>query len=65
MSKETGDVKFRRLLVRFVAHEGGATAIEYALVASIMAVTAVTFSGIFDALRDNFMAPTESALGGV
>lgn len=50
---------------RFARDQSAATAIEYALVAGIMAVALAGFSGVFDALRDNFLAPTEAAVAGI
>jgi Flp pilus assembly pilin Flp len=50
---------------RFLADRSAATAIEYALVAGIMAVALAGFSGLFDALREGFLEPTQKAVQGV
>lgn len=63
--KQNPNVMIRRLLTRFVADESGATAIEYALVAAIMALVVVTFGDIFDVLANGFMQPTGDALDGI
>lgn len=62
MRKQNPNAGIRCLLTRFVADESGATAIEYALVAAIMALVVVTFSDIFDLLANGFMQPTNDAL---
>jgi len=59
------DIRIRCLVARFVADESGATAIEYALVAAIMALVVVTFGDIFDVLASGFMQPTSDALSGI
>lgn len=54
-----------RLVAGFCADRSAATAIEYALVAGIMAVALAGFSGLFDALREGFLEPTQKAVQGV
>lgn len=65
MRKQNPNAKIRCLMTRFIADESGATAIEYALVAAIMALVVVTFSDIFDVLAEGFMQPTSDALSGI
>ena len=57
--------RFRSLVVCFCKDRSGATAIEYALVAGIMATALVGFSGVFDALSENFLQPTKNAISGL
>lgn len=63
--EKSPNVKIRCLVARFVADERGATAIEYALVAAIMALVSLAFSDIFDALSEGYMTPTHDALSGI
>lgn len=65
MRKQNPNVRIRCLMARFAADESGATAIEYALVAAIMALVVVTFGDIFDLLASGFMQPTGDALDGI
>lgn len=54
-----------RLVARFLADRSAATAIEYALVAGIMAVALAGFSGMFNALRGGFLGPTQKGVQGL
>jgi len=64
VGEKTIIAQIRNLIMRFAADKSGATAIEYAMVATIMALVAITYGDIFDNLRDNFMQPTNDALTG-
>ena len=54
------------VIKRFLAHEGGATAIEYGLVAGMMAVVVVAIAGAGGALDGIYAKLREivTALGG-
>ncbi|MEM8813823.1 MAG: Flp family type IVb pilin [Pseudomonadota bacterium] len=65
MRRRDACFRFTQACKRFCADESAATAIEYALVAGIMATAAIGFSGMFDALRDNFLQPVNDAVTSI